>query len=150
MKTKNAENSVGVYVLAGVLFCALVLCGFWFMGEVEEEAERVVAKSYENAPKVGEFCEISGRKLLFRHEAGVLQLERAGDELGELLRAEMAAGRAWGTRSGELYKVLKINKKNMTVLLKSQHGKTGWTMLRMCTRVSHEEVARRVQQACER
>lgn len=135
MDKEKTENGVAVYVLAGVLFCALLLCGFWFMGEVEEEAERVVAKSYVNAPKVGEFCEISGRKWLFLTEADALEVVWDYDDVVPVLKAQRAEGRAWPVKAGVRYKVLKINKKNMSVLLKGPDGKTGWTMRRMCTRV---------------
>lgn len=136
MDKENAENSVAVYVLAGVLFCALVLCGFWFMREVDAEAERVVAERYKNAPKVGEFCEISGRKWLFLTEADALEVVWAGEDVVPVLKAQRADGRAWTVKSGARYKVLKINKKNMSVLLKAPGCKMGWTMLDQCTRVS--------------
>lgn len=136
MDKEKVENGVAVYVLACLLFCALVLCGFWFMGEVDAESERVVAERYENAPKVGEFCEISGRKWLFLTEADALEVARAGADVVPVLKEQRATGRAWVVKSGERYKVLKINKKNMSVQLKGQGGKLGWTMLDQCTRVS--------------
>lgn len=135
MDKEKTENGVAVYVLAGVLFCALLLCGFWFMGEVEEEAERVVAKSYENAPKVGEFCEITGRKWLFLSEEDALEVVRAGEDVVPVLKAQRADGRAWAVKAGARYKALKINKKNMSVKLKGPGGQIGWTMLDQCTRV---------------
>lgn len=135
MDKEKEENSVAVYVLAGVLFCALVLCGLWVMREAEEEAERVMAEHYKNAPKVGEFCEISGRKWLFLTEADALEVEWAGEDVVPVLKAQRADGRAWGVKAGSRYKVLKINKKNMSVLLKAPGCKMGWTMLDQCTRV---------------
>lgn len=134
MDKEKTENGVAVYVLAGVLFCALVLCGFWFMRETEEEAERVVAKRYENAPKVGEFCEISGMKWLFLTEEDLREVVWAGDVV-PVLKAQRAEGRAWNVKPGARYKVLRINKKNMSVKLKGPGGQIGWTKLDQCTRV---------------
>ncbi len=135
MDKEKEENSVAVYVLAGVLFCALVLCGFWFMREVDAESERVRAQRYENAPKVGEFCEISGMKWLFLSEDDALEVVWAGEDVVSVLKAQRADGRAWPVKAGARYKALKINKKIMSVKLKGPGGQIGWTMLDQCTRV---------------
>lgn len=134
MDKEKAENSVTVYVLAGVLFCALLLCGFWWMRAADAEAERVTAEHYKNAPKVGEFCQISGMKWLFAAEEDVQEVVWAGDVV-PVLKELRAAGRAWNVEAGARYKVLKINKKNKYVKLKGPGGKIGWTMLDQCTRV---------------
>ena len=137
-------------MLAGVLFCALVLCGLWFMREVDAEAERVVAERYENAPKRGDFVLLEGAQVLFFDEVGLLAAYRAGERAEGLARRAVAHGEARMLEGEPVLEVLRVNKVEGTLYVRAGDGGTGWAMQEHVRRLTREQVARRVQQAFER
>lgn len=149
MDKEKVENSVAVYVLAGVLCIALAVGVLYWWGGVKNEVERVEAVQRKNALKRGDFVLLEGAQVLFFEEVGLLAAYRAGERAEGLARRAVALGEARMLEGEPLLEVLRVNKVEGTLYVRAGDGGTGWAMQEHVRRLSREQVARRVQQAFE-